>query len=258
MVTSRVIHASRRLATRVPRCEKEEKKQVVRLVDVNITCRQACRPANDQSSLMRGIAAPVRLEATVVFVPRASTSTRSYYTLTFQLDPATMSLAYLQFQNHFCASIVIDQLVAEHGGSGSGASGEWRTVLPRRALMRDPHSEEDAHVWEVVSASDFDSPEWSTSGQPQVLRIFVEQPSPAWRNYKLRGMTLWGCAIASSAAAAAPPARTPVDAAVHRLLDAELNLARCFQRVAVMRRARDAIALPSDDFVRHHLGDGAR
>jgi|TARA_B110000208_G_scaffold112338_1_gene138391 hypothetical protein len=180
------------------------------------------------------------------FVKRSATSERSYYDIAFKLDPSAVSLAYLQFQNYFTASIVIDQML-------ESSPMVWRTVLPRRALMRDPHSEEDAQAWQVVSASDFDAPTWHTAvGQPQVLRIYIEQPSPAWRQYELRGLTLWGCEL-PPAAAAAPTANDPADAALRRLLHAQIRLRRCFERVASLRRAREAIALPSDDFVRHHL-----
>ena len=199
-----------------------------------------------------------RLDITTTYVPRKSTLTRSYYTIKFELDPLTMSLAYMQFQNQFCASIVIDQLIHDSRG-GDTENRRWRTVVRRRVLMRDPHTEEDAHAWIVVSATEFKALEWNRSGE-QELRIYIEQPSPAWRHYKLRGVTLWACpcSIDGGDARAAPFAITATDAALVRLLDAEVHLARCFERVAIMRRAHDAAALPSDAFVRTYLSADQR
>ena len=190
-----------------------------------------------------------RLSATVVYVPRKSMSVRTHYRVSFTLNPELLSLACIQFQNHFCASIVIDQLVADT----SSAEESWRRVLPRRVLMRDPHSEEDAHIWAVVDASDFVSHDWSSQGE-QVLRICIEQPSPTWRHYELRGVTLWACFRESAdPVRTSPLASTPMHAATMRLLKAELHLARCFQRVATMRRMRNALVPPSDEVVRSHL-----
>lgn len=63
------------------------------------------------------------------------------------------------FRNFFCSHISIKQRRPVHGLGASSRGfddNEWVTVLRTRALMKDPHYEDDGQHWHVLAAKDLD------------------------------------------------------------------------------------------------------
>lgn len=107
----------------------------------------------------------------------------------------------LVFRNNYAASVSVEQLLKsrpETGvegeaslapssrqrrrGSSSGA--DTVVLLPRLALMRHAHFEDDAQAWHVIYAQQFEQPlvdEEPFDTPSIILRLRLNQPSPNWR-----------------------------------------------------------------------------
>lgn len=64
------------------------------------------------------------------------------------------------FRNFYCSHITIKRRQQQRGtaaATGGGKGGDpWVTILRDRPLMEDPHYEDDAQYWHVVTADEFD------------------------------------------------------------------------------------------------------
>lgn len=64
------------------------------------------------------------------------------------------------FRNFYCSHITIKRRQKPLGtaaATGGGKDGDpWVTILRDRPLMEDPHHEDDAQYWHVVTADEFD------------------------------------------------------------------------------------------------------
>lgn len=68
------------------------------------------------------------------------------------------------FRNFYCSHITIkrrQQNFNTAAATGGGKDGDpWVTILRDRPLMEDPHHEDDAQYWHVVTADEFDRDEF--------------------------------------------------------------------------------------------------
>ena len=101
-------------------------------------------------------------------------SAASGATLTFG---APARVAHLEFRNFYSASVSAEAL---------SPAGRWSVVLPRTALMADPHSEADAQRWHRLRLGH----------APHVLalRLWSHQPSPLWAASRLDSISAFGSA----------------------------------------------------------------
>lgn len=122
-------------------------------------------------------------------------------------DPRA-KLAKIVFQNYYCASITVQQLLHnedEDGGGGGGDSGNgdggegegndgngtWTTVLYERQLMASPHYEDDAEGWHTIDvARDFNR-NYRADRKFAPLRFYLAQPSPNWLSFELKHLACY-------------------------------------------------------------------
>lgn len=83
-------------------------------------------------------------------------------------ESAQKRLDAIVFRNFYCSHISIKQCRAGRnakvgaaatnrpGGSATLESDPWVTILRDRALMENPHFEDDAQDWHVISVEEFD------------------------------------------------------------------------------------------------------
>lgn len=74
------------------------------------------------------------------------------------------------FRNFYCSHITIKRrrqrfdpeiAATSTAAAGSGIDGDpWVTILRDRPLMENPHHEDDAQYWHVVTADEFDREEY--------------------------------------------------------------------------------------------------
>lgn len=65
------------------------------------------------------------------------------------------------FRNFYCSHITVKQ--RQFDGQTSGMAGDpWVTILRDRPLMKDPHHEDDAQYWHVVTADEFNLEAYDT------------------------------------------------------------------------------------------------
>ncbi len=128
--------------------------------------------------------------------------------VTFPAAPVTVD--YISFRNFYTAAITVSHtgLRAESDPMQSlhakGRPPSWQVMVPRIALMADPHSEDDAQRYHELTqachfAKDFDHRRVTR------LRICCIQPSPSWREYGLKQLRFYSLESPSVPTLQPPP-----------------------------------------------------
>ncbi|OMJ80661.1 hypothetical protein SteCoe_19040 [Stentor coeruleus] len=98
----------------------------------------------------------------------------SYISITGQRNE---KIEYILFQNYYVSSINIQQINRE---------GRWVTILSDFRLTNYPHFENDAENWYIIPSNFFNENFIPTYFKE--LRIYLNQPSPNWRDFTLRNI----------------------------------------------------------------------
>lgn len=93
-------------------------------------------------------------------------------------ESARTRLGAIIFRNYYCSHITIKQRWESNGNIGAAAtcggiggtveSDPWVTVLRDRALMTDPHFEDDAQDWHVITVEEFDQGKYDADSTAQL------------------------------------------------------------------------------------------
>eukprot|EP00904_Undaria_pinnatifida_P010842 jgi/Undpi1/6889/HiC_scaffold_21.g09365.m1 len=141
-----------------------------------------------------------------------------YFEVSFLDKPQTESsrrLDAIVFRNFYCSHITIKRRrprrqpqldtkldgKQDRGATRSGGIDDdpWVTILRNRPLMEDPHYEDDAQFWHVVTREEFEQEE-NDAESTEPLRIYVYQPSPLWKTFGLQHVKCVGWSASSVAA----------------------------------------------------------
>ncbi|CAM9272949.1 unnamed protein product, partial [Sphacelaria rigidula] len=96
-------------------------------------------------------------------------------------ESAQKRLDAIVFRNFYCSHISIKQCRAGRNAK----SDPWVTILRDRALMENPHFEDDAQDWHVISVEEFDQELYDPDSMAP-LRVYLYQPSPMWKTISLQ------------------------------------------------------------------------
>lgn len=119
------------------------------------------------------------------------------------------------FRNFYCSHITIKQrrqrfdpemAVTSTSAAGSGMDGDpWVTILRDRPLMENPHHEDDAQYWHVVTADELDREEYDSESTAPLRSASLAYSSDTSCSYRvLLTLSPQGC----SAVHSAPPPST--------------------------------------------------
>ena len=105
----------------------------------------------------------------------------------------------IEFRNYFVGSVTIKQLQWSPAGATAGDDGQpqqqesktWQTILQSYKLMRSCHCESSATLRHSIPTSLF-SPSHYIRDSDAPIRIYLEQPSPTWKTYCLREISVIG------------------------------------------------------------------
>ncbi|GAB5365419.1 hypothetical protein AAMO2058_001056300 [Amorphochlora amoebiformis] len=101
-----------------------------------------------------------------------------YYEVKFG---SPVQVGFLCFRNFYCASISVKGLAYIEEGKAN-----WKIMIRRHPLMKDPHFEDDAQDQHIISSQQFEE---SFGHRPvTAVRFYLYQPSPNWESYNLMDM----------------------------------------------------------------------
>lgn len=96
-------------------------------------------------------------------------------------DTARRRLSAIVFRNFYCSHISVKQRRDPSVGTSFGTVrgiidiDPWVTVLRDRALMEDPHFENDAQDWHVLTVEEFDQEQYDTTSTAPLRYVAVRR-----------------------------------------------------------------------------------